>query len=306
MRKYLFALLLSASSIAAVAAPKVVVSIVPLHSLVAGVMEGVGSPELLLEGVNSEHQGSYSPQQISHLNHADLVFIIGDNLEVKLGEISGTETVGGKQFNKLNVLTGLVTHQIREGGSWEADEHEGEHEEEHTGENHNDPHIWLDTQNAIIMTKEIAAALTEIDGVNAATYNSNASKQIAAIEKLELEIERDLKPVAGKPFIVFHDAYQYFEKRFGLSAVGSITDYSAAAASAQRLEEIRTKILNSKAVCVFKEPQYSDAAVQVVTEGSAAKINVLDPIGAGLVPGKNAYGQLLRGLTKNLTDCLGS
>lgn len=306
MRKYLFALLLSASSIAAVAAPKVVVSIVPLHSLVAGVMEGVGSPELLLEGVNSEHQGSYSPQQISHLNHADLVFIIGDNLEVKLGEISGTETVGGKQFNKLNVLTGLVTHQIREGGSWEADEHEGEHEEEHTGENHNDPHIWLDTQNAIIMTKEIAAALTEIDGVNAATYNSNASKQIAAIEKLELEIERDLKPVAGKPFIVFHDAYQYFEKRFGLSAVGSITDYSAAAASAQRLEEIRTKILNSKAVCVFKEPQYSDAAVQVVTEGSAAKINVLDPIGAGLVQGKNAYGQLLRGLTKNLTDCLGS
>ena len=301
MKKLLLATLFSAVPVSAFAAPEVVVSIVPLHSLVAGVMEGVGEPELLLKGVNSEHQGSYSPQQISHLGHADLVFIIGDNLEVKLGDISGTETVSGKVFVKLNQTSGLVTHHIREGGLWQA--HESE--DEHTADNQNDPHIWLDTQNAIIMTQEIATTLAKIDFVNGATYTSNARKQIAAIEKLELELASDLRPVANQPFIVFHDAYQYFERRFGLNAVGSISDYSANPPSANRLAEIRSKILTSKAVCVFKEPQYSDAAISTVIEGSAARLGVLDGLGAKLTPGKFAYGQLMRDLAQNLRNCLG-
>ena len=109
MKKFLVALLLSTSSISAFAAPKVVVSIVPIQSLVAGVMAGVGEPELLLKGVNSEHSSSYSPQQISDFAHADVVFIIGDNLEVKLGEISGSETVNGKEFVKLDLAPDIIT-----------------------------------------------------------------------------------------------------------------------------------------------------------------------------------------------------
>ena len=300
MKKYLLALLLTTSSIPAFAAPKVVVSIVPLHSLVAGVMAGVGNPELLLQGVNSEHSGSYSPQQISDLGHADVVFIVGDNLEVKLGEISGTETVNGKAFVKLDQAAGIVKHSIREGGHWEIDA-----DEPATG-NTVDPHIWLDPENAKAMTKAIAGALALADPANANTYNTNMTNQVEGLDRLETEIKLALEGVNHKPFIVFHDAYQYFETRFGLHAAGSITDYSAAAASAKRLDEIRTKIISSKAACVFKEPQYSDASVKVVTEGGPAKIGVLDPIGAGLAPGKDAYGVLLRNLTKNLTDCLGS
>lgn len=300
MKKLLVALLLSTVPVSAFAAPKVVVSIVPLHSLVAGVMEGMASPELLLQGVNSEHSGSYSPQQISDLAHADVVFIIGDNLEVKLGEISGTETVNGKAFVKLDQAAGIVKHSIREGGNWEIDA-----DEPATG-NTVDPHIWLDPENAKAMTKAIAGALALADPANANTYNSNMAKQVEELDRLETEIKSALGSVSHKPFIVFHDAYQYFETRFGLHAAGSITDYSAAAASAKRLDEIRTKIISSKAACVFKEPQYSDASVKVVTEGSPAKIGVLDPIGAGLALGKDTYAVLLRNLTKNLTDCLGS
>lgn len=298
MKKLLAALLLSTIPVSAFAAPKVVVSIVPLHSLVAGVMEGVGTPELLMQSVNSEHSSSYSPQQISDLGHADVVFIIGDNLEVKLGEISGTETVNGKKFEKLDQASGIIKHSIREGGNWEIDADEPE-----TG-NTVDPHIWLDPENAKAMTLTIAAALVLADPANANTYNTNMAKQVEGLDQLETEITSALGSVSHKPFIVFHDAYQYFETRFGLHAAGSITDYSAAAASAKRLDEIRTKIISSKAACVFKEPQYSDASVKVVTEGSPAKIGVLDPIGAGLTPGKDAYGVLLRNLTKNLTDCL--
>lgn len=300
MIKTIFAsTMLLTTSLSALAAPKVVVSIVPLHSLVAGVMRGVGEPELLLKGVNSEHQASYSPQQIADLGHADVVFIIGDNLEVKLGEISGTDAVNGKAFVKLNLAKDIIKHDIREGGTWDVDGDEPD-----TG-NTVDPHLWLDPENAKAMTIAIAAALSQADASNAATYNANAAKEIAALDALETEIKTALEPVKGKPFIVFHDAYQYFERRFGMTAVGSISDYTATPPSAARLEEIITKIKSTNAVCAFREPQYSDAAFKVVTEGSATRLGVLDPIGAKLTPGSQAYFDLLRDVTKNLKDCLG-
>ena len=299
IKPLLAAALLLSTSLSAHAAPKVVASIVPVHSLVAGVMDGVGSPELLLQGVNSEHQASYSPQQISDLSHADLVFIIGDTLEVKLGEISGSETMGGKVFVKLNETSGISKHHIREGGNWEVDS------DEPASGNTVDPHIWLDPENAKAMTKAIAAELMKVDISHAALYEANATRQIAALDQLQSDINTTLAPDKAKPFIVFHDAYQYFERRFGMTAVGSISDYSATPPSARRLEDIRTKIQSSHAVCVFREPQFSDAAVITVTEGSQARLGVLDPIGAKLTPGKEAYAQLLRGIAKNLNDCLG-
>jgi zinc transport system substrate-binding protein len=294
MYRYLLPLFLTFIA-PAFAAPKVVVSIVPLHSLVSNIMDGVGEPELLLHGVNSEHQASYSPQQISALAHADVVFIIGDNLEVKLSEISGSETVNGKAFVKMLTLPSLITHPIRKGGTWEVDD---------DAAGTIDPHIWLDPENAKMMTTAIAAALIKVDTENAAIYNANATRQIAALDQLESEIKTTLDPVKNKPFIVFHDAYQYFERRFDMNAVGSISDYSATPPSAQRLEEIRNKIKSSTAECVFREPQFSDAAVSAVTEGSTAKFGVLDPIGAALTPGKTAYSELLRSLARNFITCL--
>jgi zinc transport system substrate-binding protein len=292
---YLTLLMLLALTAPALAAPKVVTSIVPLHSLVATVMEGVGEPELLLQGINSEHQASYSPQQISTLTHADVVFIIGDNLEVKLGEISGSETVNGKAFVKLIETPHLTTHPIRQGGTWEVDDH---------AVGTIDPHIWLDPENARTMTLAIAATLAKMDAGNAAIYMANATKQITALDALEAEIKTTLLPVKDKPFIVFHDAYQYFDRRFSMNAVGSISDFSGTSPSAQRLEEIRNKIKSSNAVCVFREPQFSDAAIVAVTEDSQAKLGVLDPIGAALTPGKAAYAELLRAIAKNLSACL--
>jgi zinc transport system substrate-binding protein len=277
------------------AAPKIVVSIVPLHSLVASVMAGVAEPELLLRGVNSEHQASYSPQQILSLAHADMVFMIGDGLEVKLGEISGSDTVNGKAFVKMQTLAGLTTHPIRKGGVWEI-------EADAIGPV--DPHIWLDPENAKVMTQAIASELAKIDRENARYYAANAARSVAELDRLEQDIKTELASERSKPFIVFHDAYQYFEHRFALNAVGSISDYSATPPSAQRLEEIRTKIKSSNAVCVFSEPQFSDAAVSAVTEGSSAKPGVLDPIGAKLTSGKDAYGELLNTLARSLIDCL--
>ena len=300
MRQFTFILAFATTlATSAQAAPKIVTTIVPLHSLVSSVMDGVATPELLMQGQNSEHNASFTPQQIADMAHADVVFMIGNNLETKLGEISGTETVGGKNFIKMNEIKGLTTHPIREGGTWEPD---GD-EPPSTGVSA-DPHMWLDPENAKLMVKTIAASLEKADPANAERYGANATKTLAGLDSLETELKTQLAPIAHKPFIVFHDAFQYFEKRFGVAAMGSISNFSATPPSAQRLEEIHNKINSSSAACVFREPQFTDAAVVTVIEGTKAKSSVLDPIGATITPGPQAYSELLRTIATNLSNCL--
>ena len=308
-------LLLSTS---ALAAPKVIASIVPVHSIVASVMGDVGTPELLLSGKNSEHTATLSPQQLSDLGKADAVFMIGSGLEHKLVQINGSDAVGGKKFVSLSEVAGIKTLPVRQGGTFELHEHEEHEDEGHEGEGHEgeehddhdeamlkfDPHVWLDPENAKAMTNAVAADLSKIDPDNAKTYEANAAATLASLDQLTAEISADTKPLQSKPFVVFHDAYQYFEKRFGLAAVGSISDVSASAPSAKRLNEIRRKLEETKAICVFREPQFDAKYVTVVLEGSKAKEGVLDPMGYDITPGPNAYAELLKNLAKSAQDCL--
>lgn len=294
-------------STSALAAPKVIASIVPVHSIVASVMGEVGTPELLLSGRNSEHTSSLSPQQISSLGKADIVFMIGSGLEHKLGQVSGSEAVNGKKFFALSDAPGIKTLKVRLGGAFEehhdeAEEHEGEEPEEAILKF--DPHIWLDPENAKIMTNAVAAELSKIDPEHARSYETNAATYITSLDRLAADISDETKPVQNKPFIVFHDAYQYFETRFGLNAVGSISDVSAAAPSAKRLKEIKDKLEETKAICVFREPQFDEKYVSVVLEGSKAKQGILDPIGSDITPGPMAYAELLSNLAKGARDCL--
>ena len=292
-------------STSALATPKVIASIVPVHSIVASVMGDIGTPELLLSGRNSEHTSSLSPQQISGLGKADIVFMIGSGLEHKLGQVSGSEAVNGKKFFALSDAPGIKTLKVRLGGAFE--EH---HEEEHEGEAHEeailkfDPHIWLDPENAKAMTSAVAAQLSKIDPEHARSYETNAATYITSLDRLAAGISAETKPIQNKPFIVFHDAYQYFETRFGLTAVGSISDVSAAAPSAKRLKEIKDKLEETKAICVFREPQFDAKYVNVVLEDSKAKQGVLDPIGSDITPGPKAYAELLTKLAKGARDCL--
>lgn len=290
----------------ALAAPKIIASIVPVHSIVANVMGDVGTPELLLSGKNSEHAANLSPQQLSDLGQADVVFMIGSGLEHKLGQVSGSDAVGGRKFFSLSEAAGIKTLPVRQGGTFEAhEEHEGEAPDGHDGAILKfDPHVWLDPENVKAMTNAVAADLSKADPGNAKTYEANAAAFVASLDQLTANITAETKPIQNKPFIVFHDAYQYFEKRFGLTAVGSISDVSAAAPSAKRLNEIRSKLEETKALCVFREPQFDAKYVTVVLEGSQAKAGVLDPIGSELTPGPTAYAELLTRLAKGARDCL--
>jgi zinc transport system substrate-binding protein len=304
------ALLWVALPLPALAAPKVIASIVPVHALVAGVMDGVAEPELLLAGQTSEHQASFSPLQLKSLGEADLVFIMGGGLEIKLMELSGGDVVKGKRFVALSALPDLTRLPIRAGGAWvdhadHADEADHADHADHAEAGQTiDPHLWLDPENAKVMVRGIAAALAAVDPAHAQTYADNAEAVVADLSALTATLVRELAPVKAKPFIVFHDAFQYFERRFELSAAGSIADTVASPPSAKRLQDIRQTLRDTKAFCVFREPQFSEAAVKTVVEGSEANIGVLDPIGATLTPGKGAYRQLLVDLAAGLAACL--
>ena len=291
----------------ALASPKVIASVVPVHSIVAAVMGGTGQPQLLLKGSLSEHRAAFTAAQIVELGRADLVFIAGRGLEAKLAQLSGSEAVNGKVFVALGEAPGVAMLPIREGGAWEG--HDDDHDDDaqsaaEEGVLASDPHVWLDPGNAKAMAAAAAAELSRADPANAARYDANAKSFAADIDRVSGAIAAELAPVKDKPFIVFHDAYQYFEKRFGLHAVGSITDVSAHAPSAERLREIRAKLAASGAVCVFHEPQYDGKAADTVLEGSSARAGILDPLGAALTPGASAYGELLRNLATALRGCL--
>ena len=297
-------LLLSTS---AMAAPKVIASIMPVHSIVANVMGNVGTPELLLSGKNSEHSASLSPAQIASLGQADLVFMIGGGLEHKLGQVSGSEAVNGKKFVALTDAPEIKILKIRKGVTFEVDSDEelpDPGDPQYGFALKYNPHIWLDPENAKAMAKAVATELGKIDPGNAAAYQANATAYLASLDQLEIEIGAATKSIRGKPFIVFHDAYPYFETRFGLTAVGSISDASAAAPSAKWLAEIKDKLAQTKALCVFREPQFDSKYVNVVLEGSIAREGVLDAMGYDLTPGPSAYAEILRNIATSAKACL--
>ena len=301
---FLATLLLSTS---ALATPKVIASIMPVHSIVSSVMGDIGTPELIYSGKNSEHSASLSTRQISDLGNADVVFMNGGGLELKLGQISGSESVNGNKFFALTGAPGIKTLKIREGGAFEADDDEelpATTDDQYEFAKKYNVHVWLDPENARAMTKAVAAELSRIDPEHAKTYEANAQTYLASLDQLETDISAETKSIQGKPFIVFHDAYPYFEMRFGLEALGSISDANAASPSARRLKEIRDKIAATNAVCVFREPQFDTKFVTVVMEGTKSKSGILDPIGYDVEPGPKAYEEMMRNLAKSARDCL--
>ena len=175
----------------------------------------------------------------------------------------------------------------------------GEH-----ADNTKDMHIWLDPANARLMVQAMVRALSEADKKNQSLYEANGKKLLEDLKKLEDEITRALTPVKNKPFIVFHDAFQYFERRFGLNGAGALMVHSGHSPSAKRLFEVRKKILQAGVSCVFREPQFDGRLAESVVRGTSAKIGILDPLGSDIAPGPTGYSQLIRSNAKNLSGCL--
>ncbi|MGQ2919676.1 MULTISPECIES: zinc ABC transporter substrate-binding protein ZnuA [Rhizobium] len=314
---------IAAAASGATAAPNVVVSIKPVHSLVAAIMQGVGEPQLIVDGAASPHTYNLRPSNARTLEKADLVFWVGPGLEAFLQK--PLEALASKAtVVELEDAKGLEKLPFREGGPFEAHDHgeegHGEHEghaeeagahdhgNDHGHDDHEqgayDTHLWLDPANAKAMAQEIETALITADAGNAAIYQANTKKLIDDIDTLDTEIADTVKPVKDKPFIVFHDAYQYFEHRYGVKTAGSITVSPETLPGADRVSQMQEKVRQLGATCVFAEPQFEPKLISVITEGTAAKSATLDPEAATLEPGPDLYFKLMRGIAGSLKDCL--
>ncbi len=284
------------------ASPRVVASILPVQSLVAGVMAGVGVPELIVKGGGSPHSYSLRPSEARALARAQVIFWVGPNLESFLAKSLATLGARAKVV-MLAEAPGVRLLPARHGGVWEPDADEPKTEAGHEHGNW-DPHIWLDPQNARAIVAAVVAALSEADPAHGALYRKNGEELEKRLDAMRAAMEKALAPVRGKPFVVFHDAYQYFDRRFGLNAVGSITAGPEQEPGVRRLEEIRRKIIASGARCVFSEPQFEPKLVEILIKGTNARAGVLDPLGADLPPGPGAYFTLMQQLAENLKGCL--
>lgn len=302
MSKYIFAFvafLLLATPPHAFAAPRVVVSIAPIHSLVAGVMEGVGEPELLLRGGNSPHNYLLKPSQMRSLKRADVVIWVGENIEGFL-----TKTVAGLDSDTIIIelmeVEGILTLPSREGGEWKTAHAHSHHHHDH---NSVDAHLWLDPINAVRMVQAFVAQLSEIDPKNAALYQANGQRLQQQLNALDQHLAQTLAPIRQMPYLVLHDAYQYFERRYRLSPVGAVMVDAGRKPGARRLKEIRQRANEHNVRCVFSEPQLQDKFLNVVTEKTNITMAVLDPMGIDVTPGKKLYFEVMDGIALGLSNC---
>ena len=303
--------------------PQVAVDIAPVHSLVARVMDGVGTPDLIIQPGASPHEYSLRPSEAAALQNANLVFWIGPDLTPWLTDTIKT-LAPDAAVTALMEEDGTIKLEFREGALFEAHAHEDDddhvdeahddhdeearhddHDDEETGhEGHgqgaHDPHAWLSPQNAMTWLNVIAGQLSAADPDNAGAYFTNAAAGRTEMEALIGEVIATLDPLRDGQFLVFHDAYQYFEMDFDFPASGAISIGDASDPSPARIAEIQDRIAEQGIDCVLAEPQFNPGLVATVLDGTEAGTGMLDPLGSDLEPGPALYSQLIRNLSTAL------
>ena len=308
---------------------KVVTSIKPIHSLVSYIMEGVGSPDLIVDGYNSPHGFSLKPSHAKMLQEADIVIYVGEGLEEFLEkpleslaqnavkfELLKQSGMKKLKFRERNIFEGHDDHDDHGHGKKKKDDHDDHdhdkkakkedhdnhgHDDHGHGHGESDPHIWLDPMNAKVILSEMAEHLIENDQKNEAKYKENLKKAHKDLDKLTKKVKSEL----NKDFksIVFHDAYQYFEKRFGINILGAFTVNTDVMPGAEQLAEIREIIEHDKVSCIFSEPQFNPEIIKAVAKDTNIATGVIDPLGATLNPGKDLYFDLISNMSKSFKGC---
>ncbi|MDB9744548.1 zinc ABC transporter substrate-binding protein ZnuA [Pelagibacteraceae bacterium] len=300
---------------------KVVTSIKPIHSLASYLMDGVGKPDLIVDGYASPHGFAMKPSHAKMLQNADLIFWVGEDLEsflekplnsiakkaekIELMEIKGLNKL---EFRERNIFdehddNGHDEHKEHAHKEDKHDDHKEDKHDDHKGHAHgeHDPHIWLDPMNAKVILNEMLEHLIENDTKNASKYKSNLKKALKNIDDLNADVKSELSKSTAS--IVFHDAYQYFEERYDINILGAFTVNTDVMPGAEQLAEIREIIKRDKVTCVFSEPQFNPDIIKAVAKDMNIKTGVIDPLGATLNPGKNLYFDLIRNMSASFKGC---
>ncbi len=283
------------------ASPQVVVTLKPIHSLVAAVMDGVATPQLLLPDYASPHTFQLKPSNLKQLKNADLIIWVGPELENFMEKpLSQLKPAWGTLT--LRDIPHLQRLPQRIGRNW-GDPHEHEHEHHHDADNL-DPHFWLSTDNAAVIVNYLATFLSQKDPEHAQQYQQNAKLLQNSLQTLKTQLQVMLKPVQKQPFLVYHDGYQYFEKEFSLNGVGTMVVNPHLPLSAQGLKTIQTIITQNHVRCVFRETEFSDKTIYNSLLNMNIKVAELDPLGAHQKAGPRAYKQIMFSIGSTMRHCL--
>ncbi len=303
LRLFIFALCWVLPALSWAEAPRIVTSLPPLtYALKELVKDTPISVTQVVRGLGSEHLYTLSPEQVRAVRGADLLILIDPNFETFLKKLVQEQ----KNVLILSQVQNLDLLPLRQNGSWEAHAHEEEHDHHHEHEHEysqtqaKDYHVWLDPLRMQIISQALAQEIEKRWPAYQKQVAKNAEAFNNKLKALDAQLSETLRPVQGKSYIVFHDAYQYFEKRYGLTAVGSITLHPEHPISAKRLQEVYTKMRDSGAMCIFSEPQFPSKLVDQLAEKTGVRVGILDPLGNH----KPDYETALFSLATELKNCL--
>ena len=301
---------------------KVVTTIKPLHSLISRIMETRGEPQLIIEGTNNPHTFVFKPSHAKMIEEADIVFWIGEDLEAfmekplnslakdtkKIGFMD-SESIEKIEFREKNIFDDHDGHEDEHEGHEDDDVHEDEHEghdDDHKDAHAHahgefDPHIWLDPENAKEMVKIIRDELIKIDPEGQRQYSVNTAGATLELDNLINSIEKELSKDIS--YIVFHDAYQYFENRFGVIPAGALTLNPDVLPGAKQIADIQD-VINDKGIkCIFSEPQYNPKIIETLGNDMNVSTGVMDPLGAFIDAGPTMYVELINGIANSIKEC---
>ena len=281
----------------------VISTIQPINSLVSAVIGNTGKSITIIPSEQSPHDFKLKPSDVKVLQNGNIIFYVSNHLESSITKVFKNLPKNIKLINLMEE-SGVNHLAIRDNDAWERHDHHG-HDDHDDHEKEDDVHVWLSPDNAIKIVQKVNKVLSLYFPENSKIYNDNTTKFIDKIRNLKMELVKELSPIKNKPYIVFHDAYQYFEKTFELNAVGSVALEGDIASSPKQISFIKDKIVKSKASCVFQEPQFDSKLVKIVVEGTDAKIGTLDPLGVNISENKDFYLQLITNMAKSLKECLG-
>lgn len=284
----------------------VVTSLKPLGFIASAITDGVTTTEVILPDGASEHDYSLRPSDVKRLQNADLLFWVGPEMEAFM--VRSAQQVPAQKQVVMAQLDG-VKSQLMKGA--DEDEHEGHegHDHDENSEHHHhhgeyNMHLWLSPEIARLSAVAIHDKLVEVMPQSRAKLDANLKAFEASLAQADKQVGNELAPLKGKGYFVFHDAYGYFEKQYGLTPLGHFTVNPEIQPGAQRLHEIRTQLVEQKAVCVFAEPQFRPAVVEAVARGTSVRMGTLDPLGIGIKLGKESYPRFLTQLSSQYASCL--
>ena len=284
----------------------VVASLKPVGFIAAAIADGVTPVEVLLPDGASEHDYSLRPSDAKRLKNADLVVWVGPEMEAFMAK-SAAELPAQKNLAMVNI-DGVKPLLIS--GGEDEEEHAAEKSEDQDADAHHhhhgefNMHLWLSPEIARKTAVAIHGKLLELMPQDKAKLDANLQQFEVALADTDKRVSAQLAPVRNKGYFVFHDAYTYFEKHYGLSPTGHFTVNPEIQPGAQRLHQIRTQLVEQKAVCVFAEPQFRPAVIDAVSRGTQVRKGTLDPLGTDISLAKDSYVKFLSQLSSQYESCL--